>query len=142
MKIINFFKKRSVWNWFELGLAVFALVTLILYLLTAKTSTSFVTEYSVEVIVSLVIGLVICAVSFFKDFREAIFVQYLVFLFCGLSFIISLIELFGGLMYGDAAAVLPASFVVIAVLVLVSSIVSLVVAILDKDKKKNKAKVC
>ncbi len=135
MKILDFFKTRKLSYWLSAAALVLTLIAFIVYLTTAKTSTPFITSYSTQVIVSFCIALGIGIFSLIITLKEVLYLQFVINFFTLGSFIASLIELFGGMAYGEETAVLPGSTVTIAVCVLVTCILALVAGIMKKDNR-------
>lgn len=123
---------KKTWYWLNVLSLICAAIALGLYVKYGATSSIFVTRLNKSLVAALIIGIVLCAVSVAKTFREVQFVSYLVFLYSAITFAVANIELFGGMIYGEETAVMPSVFVVIFALICVDWIAMLTAGIMNK----------
>lgn len=129
--------KRQKVSWLlSVAAAAAGAAALLLYLATGTTATPFVTSYSITVIAALAAGVTVGIVSLIVTQTELLYLQYVVFFFSFGSYIASLIELFGGMVYGEETAVMPASCVCIAACAAMAMGLSLAAAIVNRKTKK------
>lgn len=120
---------------------LFSLVSLILYIVFGTTATSFIGKYTTSLFVGFGLAIALGVAGLILNREEVLFLQYFASLYCCLRFLASLAELFGGLVYGEESAKMPASFVCIIAMTLIASIVSIIFGILLMKKRNAKKNV-
>lgn len=131
--IFNFIKSRKLWYFMTFGAVVAAIIALIVYLTSGPTQ--YDPDYSTFVIVGLCVSVPLGVTALIKPFKPLLYGQYLFAFMALLGFFTSHANLYGNLFMALDGAVIPASFFIIAILLLASTAVSLAAAIMMKGKE-------
>ena len=141
MKFLSNIKKRLV-PYILSALALgFGIAGLAIYMDSATTASIFVSSYCTDVIVAFIVAIALGAIALVVPFREIMFLGFITYFYTCIRFVTSILELFGGIIYGEETAVMPAQFVEIFVFTAISFIACLVAGILNADRKKSAEKL-
>lgn len=132
MNINEFIKKKGISLYFGVAALLCAVVGLILYIATGKTV--FTPKLNGAVIALLLVGIALNAATLVYDLKLMKYAGYLVYLFSFLQYVRIEVSYIANVFVSIDGTKFTAAFIFTFLLILVATVVSLISAILKRDR--------